>query len=102
MDVAHGNPDKARDLVDKGLRDIGKLGSLKDRSLYAVGGVWRSFARIDMEDTPYPLHVLHDYSIPPSRALKLCRIVAQQSRKSLERMQIVSRRRAESLPYGAA
>ena len=101
MDVAHGDPDKARDLVDKGLRDIPRLGSLKDRSLYAVGGVWRSFARIDMEDVNYPLHVLHDYAIPRGRALKLCRIVAQQSRKSLERMQIVSRRRAEALPYGA-
>jgi exopolyphosphatase/guanosine-5'-triphosphate,3'-diphosphate pyrophosphatase len=54
-----------------------------------------------MEDISYPLHVLHDYAIPRGRALKLCRIVAQQSRKSLERMQIVSRRRAESLPYGA-
>jgi exopolyphosphatase/guanosine-5'-triphosphate,3'-diphosphate pyrophosphatase len=101
MDVAHGNPDKARDLVDRGLRDIPRIGALKDRSLYAVGGVWRSLARIDMEDIAYPLHVLHDYAIPRARALKLCRLVAQQSRKSLERMQIVSRRRAESLPYGA-
>ncbi|HEY5337416.1 MAG TPA: hypothetical protein VIJ85_04365 [Rhizomicrobium sp.] len=101
MDIAEGDPDRARGLVDKGLKDIAKLGSLKDRSLYAVGGVWRSFARIDMEDIAYPLHVLHDYAIPRQRALKLCRIVAQQSRKSLERMQIVSRRRAESLPYGA-
>jgi exopolyphosphatase/guanosine-5'-triphosphate,3'-diphosphate pyrophosphatase len=101
MDVAHGDPDKARALVDKGLRDIPRIGALKDRSLYAVGGVWRSLARIDMEDIAYPLHVLHDYAIPRARALKLCRLVAQQSRKSLERMQIVSRRRAESLPYGA-
>jgi exopolyphosphatase/guanosine-5'-triphosphate,3'-diphosphate pyrophosphatase len=101
MDVAHDDPDRARDLVDKGLRDIPRIGALKDRSLYAVGGVWRSLARIDMEDIAYPLHVLHDYAIPRSRALKLCRIVAQQSRKSLEKMQIVSRRRAETLPYGA-
>ena len=77
------------------------LRSLEGGSLYAVGGVWRSFARVDMEEIGYPLHVLHDYQIPRARALKLCKVVAQLSRKSLDKMKIVSRRRAESLPYGA-
>jgi exopolyphosphatase/guanosine-5'-triphosphate,3'-diphosphate pyrophosphatase len=54
-----------------------------------------------MEDIHYPLHVLHHYEIPRARALKLARIVSQMSRKSLDRMGIVSRRRAEALPYGA-
>jgi exopolyphosphatase/guanosine-5'-triphosphate,3'-diphosphate pyrophosphatase len=85
MDVAHGSA----------------LGSLDGRSLYAVGGVWRSFARVDMEEIGYPLHVLHDYEIPRARALRMCKVVANLSRKSLDRMKIVSRRRAEALPYGA-
>lgn len=101
MDTAHDDPDDARKLVDKGLESFAALGDLDGRSLYAVGGVWRSFARVDMEETNYPLHVLHNYEIPRGRALKMCKIVAQQSRKSLERMKIVSRRRAEALPYGA-
>jgi exopolyphosphatase/guanosine-5'-triphosphate,3'-diphosphate pyrophosphatase len=101
MDVAKGDPDKARDLVDAGLKALDKLGSLKDRSLYAVGGAWRSFARLDMEESNYPLHVLHDYEIGRNRALKMCRVVAQLSRKSLDKMRIVSRRRAEALPFGA-
>jgi exopolyphosphatase/guanosine-5'-triphosphate,3'-diphosphate pyrophosphatase len=101
MDVAKGDPDKARDIVDEGLEGLGKLSWQKGRSLYAVGGVWRSFARLDMEESYYPLHVLHDYEIPKNRALKLCRIIAHQSRKSLEKMKIVSKRRAEALPFGA-
>ncbi|HWU27194.1 MAG TPA: Ppx/GppA family phosphatase [Rhizomicrobium sp.] len=101
MDLAKGNADKARDIVDKGLDAIGKLRSLEGSSLYAVGGVWRSFARVDMEEAGYPIHVLHGYQIPRSRALKLCKVVAQMSKKSLDKMRIVSRRRAESLPYGA-
>ena len=101
MDVAHGSADKARDVVDKGLRSLDALGSLDGRSLYAVGGVWRSFARIDMEESGYPLHVLHDYEIPRARALRMCRAVANLSRKSFDKMKIVSRRRAEALPYGA-
>src|SRR6201996_1086498 len=47
MDQAKGDPDKARDLVDKGLRNISELAV---SSLYAVGGIWRSFARVDMEE----------------------------------------------------
>ena len=101
MDVARGNADKARAAVDEGLDAIEDLKSMEGSSLYAVGGVWRSFARIDMEETGYPIHVLHGYQIPRARALKLCKVVAQLSRKSLDKMKIVSRRRAESLPYGA-
>jgi exopolyphosphatase/guanosine-5'-triphosphate,3'-diphosphate pyrophosphatase len=75
--------------------------SLKDRTLYAVGGVWRSFARVDMEETGYPLHVLHHYEIRKDRALKLARVVSRMSKKQLDKLGVISRRRAEALPYGA-
>ncbi len=101
MDVAKGDPDKARAFVDEGLHVLDALESLRGRSLYAVGGAWRSLARVDMEESAYPLHVLHDYRIPVARALKLCRVVARLSKKSLDKMNVVSRRRAEALPYGA-
>ena len=100
MDAAKGDADKARKLVDEGLEQL-NLHGLKDRSLYAVGGIWRSFARVDMEATEYPLHVLQEYEIPRTRALRLCKVLAGLSRKSVEKMKVVSRRRAESLPYGA-
>ncbi|MGH6871285.1 MAG: hypothetical protein ACREHE_07250 [Rhizomicrobium sp.] len=100
MDQAKGDPDRARKLVDKGLEGFTRLGDLKGRTLYAVGGVWRSFARIDMENRNYPLHVLHDYPIPRGRVLDLCDLLSRQSRKSLDLMKVVSRRRAEALPYG--
>lgn len=101
MDQSKDDPDKARKLVDRGLEGLSKLGDLKGRSLYAVGGAWRSLARIDMENRHYPLHVLHDYPIPRGRVLDLCEILSRQSKKSLELMKVVSRRRAEALPYGA-
>lgn len=101
MDVAHGDPDAARKLVDDGLAVLGTLEKLNGRTLYAVGGVWRSFARVDMEEVKYPLHVLHNYRIPAHRALRMCKVVSRLSKKSLDKMKIVSRRRAEALPYGA-
>jgi exopolyphosphatase/guanosine-5'-triphosphate,3'-diphosphate pyrophosphatase len=101
IDLAKGDCDKARDIVDKGLAKLDGLSQIGGPALYAVGGVWRSFARVDMEQIGYPLHVLHHYEIPKSRALKLARVISQMSRKSLDKMGIVSRRRAEALPYGA-
>jgi exopolyphosphatase/guanosine-5'-triphosphate,3'-diphosphate pyrophosphatase len=101
IDLANGDCDKARDIVDKGLTKISGLQRIGGQTLYAVGGAWRSFARVDMEESGYPLHVLHHYEIPRSRALKLARLLAQQSKKSLDRIRIISRRRAEALPYGA-
>jgi exopolyphosphatase/guanosine-5'-triphosphate,3'-diphosphate pyrophosphatase len=98
MDQAKGDPDKARDLVDKGLKNISGLSA---PALYAVGGIWRSFARVDMEEHHYPLHVLHQYIIPRGRALRLCKVLAGLSRESVRKIKVVSKRRAESLPYGA-
>jgi exopolyphosphatase/guanosine-5'-triphosphate,3'-diphosphate pyrophosphatase len=45
--------------------------------------------------------VLHHYVVPGPRALKLCRVVSGLSRKSLEKMRAVPKRRAEGIPYGA-
>jgi exopolyphosphatase/guanosine-5'-triphosphate,3'-diphosphate pyrophosphatase len=98
MDQSRGDPDKARNIVDKGLRGIEELSA---PALYAVGGIWRSFARVDMEEQNYPLHVLQHYTIPRGRALRLCRLLAGLSRDSLRKIRVVSKRRAESLPYGA-
>ncbi len=98
MDQSRNDPDRARDIVDKGLKNFSGLSA---QSLYAVGGIWRSFARVDMEEHHYPLHVLQQYTIPRGRALRLCKVLAGLSRESVRKIKVVSKRRAESLPYGA-
>jgi exopolyphosphatase/guanosine-5'-triphosphate,3'-diphosphate pyrophosphatase len=98
MDLSRGDPDRARDLVDKGLKELPDLSA---PALYAVGGIWRSFARVDMEEHAYPLHVLQQYTIPRGRALRLCKVLAGLSRESVRKIKVVSKRRADALPYGA-
>lgn len=102
MDAADGNLNKARNIVEKALDKLDFAKPLKGRSLYAVGGIWRALAHVDMDEQDYPLRVLHHYVMPAGRAMKLCRVVAGLSRKSLEKMRAVPKRRAEALPYGAA
>jgi exopolyphosphatase/guanosine-5'-triphosphate,3'-diphosphate pyrophosphatase len=101
IDLAKGDTERARNLVDGELAKLPQLGMLDDRTLYAVGGIWRSLARVDMLREHYPLHMLQHYTIPFDRALELCNVLAKQSRKSLELMSAVSKRRMELLPYGA-
>lgn len=101
MDLAKSSAHKARDIVDEGLLKLPNLRALEKRTLYAVGGIWRSIARVDMDQHSYPLRVLQHYAIPRSRAIRLCDVLSQQSRKSLDMLRSVSKRRSEMLPYGA-
>src|SRR5216684_1012961 len=68
------------------------------KTFYAVGGAWRSFARLHMEQAGYPLHIIHHYDIPSDEARAVARLIAVQSAKSLEKMPGVSRRRIDTLP----
>ncbi len=101
MDIGGDNLGKAKTAVEKGLSSIDNGKQLKGRALYAVGGIWRALAHVDMDKQTYPRQVLHQYAIPAERAAKLCRVIAGQSRKSLERIRAVPKRRLEALPYGA-
>ncbi|OYW27892.1 MAG: exopolyphosphatase [Caulobacter sp. 12-67-6] len=70
-------------------------------SFHAVGGAWRNLALLHMRLSGYPLHVVHQYEISASEALDAARLVSHQSRNSLERIEGMSKKRSETLPYAA-
>jgi len=51
--------------------------------------------------TDYPLRILHEYELSGAEALEAARLVARQSKSSLERAPGVSKKRAETLPFAA-
>ena len=101
MDMSEGRIDKARAIVDQGLEKVPGLDKLKGKNFYAVGGVWRNIARIHMDDEEHAVHVLHHYEIAREPALGFANFLSGLSRKSLEGITSVTRRRAEAIPYGA-
>jgi exopolyphosphatase/guanosine-5'-triphosphate,3'-diphosphate pyrophosphatase len=101
MDYSKGDLDTTREIIDFELSRWPYLKGLDGKTLYLVGGIWRSVARVDMLREEYPLHMLQQYTIPYGRALDLCGLLAKQGRKSLELLTAVSKRRMELLPYGA-
>jgi exopolyphosphatase/guanosine-5'-triphosphate,3'-diphosphate pyrophosphatase len=54
-----------------------------------------------MEAAGHPIRVLHHYEIPRDKAVSFTQLVSGLSRKSLEATAGATRRRAESIPYGA-
>src|SRR6202030_1421974 len=71
------------------------------KNLYLVGGAARAIARLHMEHTHYPLHIIHRYTISRREAEGFLDIMGRQSRKSLERITTVSRKRLDVVPLAA-
>jgi exopolyphosphatase / guanosine-5'-triphosphate,3'-diphosphate pyrophosphatase len=97
-----GDDRRLRDVIDKHLATVPWLSSKIDGSaFYAVGGAWRALARIHMEQTRYPLHIIQQYTLPRGEAEDFLDVVARQSRKSLEKISTVSRKRLDVVPIAA-
>jgi exopolyphosphatase/guanosine-5'-triphosphate,3'-diphosphate pyrophosphatase len=87
--------------VERMIADSAVFGAAAGKDLYLVGGAWRALARLHMEQTHYPLHIIHEYAMPRSAAEGFLDIVAGQSRRSLDRIASISRKRLEVLPVAA-
>ncbi len=79
----------------------GARASFSAETLYAVGGGWRNLALLQMRLADYPLQIVHQYEIPAAAALDAARFIARQSKSSLERIEGVSKRRLDTIPYAA-
>lgn len=91
--------DKVRKLID--LRIEPAALRFRTREFHAVGGAWRNLALLHMEMADYPLKVAHQYEMSRSDAVDVARFVARQSKGSLERIQGLSKKRFDTLPYSA-
>ena len=98
---SHGDRRVAREEVDRQLEAVPWLETMRGRTLYAVGGTWRSIARLDMELRDYPMHVIHGYIASRKQMEALAQFVERLGRKSLSGITSVPRRRHETLPFGA-
>jgi exopolyphosphatase / guanosine-5'-triphosphate,3'-diphosphate pyrophosphatase len=93
---------KLRDVIDKHLAGVPWVTTKVDgNTFYAVGGAWRALARIHMEQTRYPLHIIQHYTLPRGEAEDFLDLVARLSKKSLEKISTVSRKRLDVVPIAA-
>ena len=91
----------ATEMVDRHLKSVSWLDQGRNGTVYAVGGAWRALARICIAQTHHPLTVLDNFALDSREALRIIDLVATQSRKSLEKIPGIARKRAPSLPLAA-
>jgi len=101
-EAAEGNPETARDIVDEAMSQLKWLKGVKGRTLYAAGGSWRALARILIDQTSHPLHVVDNFTIDSDAALKILHLISGAGRHSLDLIPGVPKKRIETLPFAAA
>jgi exopolyphosphatase / guanosine-5'-triphosphate,3'-diphosphate pyrophosphatase len=87
--------------LERALTPAAVLRTAPGKSLYLVGGAARAIARLHMEHTQYPLHIIHRYTITRREAEGFLDIIGRQSRKSLERITTISRKRLDVVSIAA-
>ncbi|MDQ0468348.1 Ppx/GppA family phosphatase [Labrys wisconsinensis] len=102
QDAAGASIRNAEKIIRTVLAKAEPLALLKDRSFYAVGGTWRSLAKLHMSQHGYPLHVMHGYTVPARDMLDFCRLVTRVDSDTLVGKEAVSAGRLPLLAYGAA
>lgn len=100
-DAADRSIKKAEKIAADLLSGSTVLANGSNRAFYAIGGTWRSLARLHMRQTGYPLHVMHDYRLAPDEASDFCKMVSRRDLGSIDSIEVVSRARQALLPYGA-
>jgi len=97
-----GDKLRAKALLDERLAKVSWLAEMGGRTIFCVGGSWRALARIFIDQTHHPLHVVDNFSIGFFPAMKLSDLMANLSPGTLERLPGLAAARVQTLPYAAA
>ena len=93
--------EESRKAVAARLQGLDWLRQARKQSLYLVGGAWRALARVHMDETGYPLHVIHHYALAARTAGDFCSTLAGWPRERLAAARGLRADRLESLPFAA-
>ena len=101
QDMSDHSLKRAQRIVATRLTGLPILKGGRGRVLYAVGGTWRALARLHMQRTGYPLHVMHGYTIPAAEAIRFCRTLYRRRGGRSPQLITVNKARRSLLPYAA-
>lgn len=102
MDVAGRNLDEAARIMDEEIAKVPWITNGAKRTLYAVGGTWRAFAKLHMLGSDHPLNVMHEYALPAAEAQSFAqRLYGAKRMTLLPGSEQISKTRREIVPYGA-
>jgi len=96
------NIQSVKEKIDEYLASVPWFENERGRKFYAVGGSWRTLARIHMVETNYPLVNMHNYVIPVEEITDLTRRISGMSKVELEQYRPhISTKRIKTLSLAA-
>ncbi|MGB8274359.1 MAG: Ppx/GppA family phosphatase [Alphaproteobacteria bacterium] len=101
MEESRGDIGEVEAILKKRFKAPDWFSEMEGRSLYAVGGAWRALARIHIEQTSYPLHIIHYYTLRRSEAESLASSVARLRPEAIAKLSKGAGGRAKALPFAA-
>ena len=104
QDDSGGSPVRAAALARARLKGSRVLKAHPSRLFCAIGGTWRSFAKILQIQSRYPLHMVQHYSATAEDTARLCDeiMAAAAAGKPIPAAESVSSSRRDLVPYSAA
>ncbi|WP_172123385.1 MULTISPECIES: Ppx/GppA phosphatase family protein [unclassified Devosia] len=103
QDDSDGSPTKAAALVRDRLKKSALAQQKPGGSFAAIGGTWRTLAKLHQVQRDYPLQMVQHYKVPADDMIKLCTdIIEHGSLKHYPGAENASSSRRELVPFGAA
>ena len=97
--MACGSSDDAGNGMEDHLAATAWLQSAQGGTFYAVGGAWRSWARMHMRHVDYPLSIVHHYEIPAKLVLEFAENITLLTPDALSGFAGLEEARAASIPF---
>jgi len=103
QDDSDGSPSKAAQIVRERL-EKSSLAGHSGGMFGAIGGTWRSLAKLHQEVRKYPLHMVQHYIVPAEDMIALCEEIVDNTTgpKTYPGSEHVSSGRRDLVPFGAA
>jgi len=102
IDTSKGRIERAAEIAEKSIASVPWISRGRGRPFYAVGGTWRALAKMYMEQSDYPLRVMHGFALPTRTTISFLESVLKAKKPaSLPGMAEVPKARRDVLPFGA-
>ncbi len=104
QDDSNSSVAKAQALAKQRLKSSEILKGKSGTAFCAIGGTWRSLAKLHQVLRNYPLHMVQHYEASAADVLKMCEDIVEQyaSTKTYAGAEQMSSGRRDLVPYGAA
>ncbi len=102
QEITDNDPKAARKIAAKTLADIEMNWPGDSRIFYAIGGTWRSLARLYLFETGHPVDVVHGFTVKAKDYAAFCKKVIETPVDDFEFSDEISNNRKPLVPFGAA